>query len=321
MLKYQHTGCKPNKDDPEMTDTNADVALLTEQRYASAVAAEGDWYLGNILRDDQLLQSALARHGISSVRIDWASPDVDWSQFRCAVFRTTWDYFERQSEFKAWLNRIRGKTRLCNEAALIDWNMDKHYLADLEAKGIPIVPSKFIERGSTVTLHELLDDSGWDEAILKPCISGAARHTYRLNRESAAHLEPVVRQLLTDESLILQPFQQSVMRDGEDTLMFFNGCVTHAVRKVPKPGDFRVQDDYGGTASPHEPSAAQIEFAQRVIAACQPAPAYGRVDLVRDDHGNLAVMELELIEPELWLRNHPPAATAFADAIAKIVLA
>lgn len=303
------------------TDTSVEVALLTERRYTAAVAAEGDWYLDNILRDDQLLQAALARHGISSVRIDWASPDVDWSRFRCAVFRTTWDYFERQSEFATWLNRIRGQTRLCNDAALIDWNMDKHYLANLEAQGIPIVPSRFIERSSTVTLHELLDDSGWTEAILKPCISGAARHTYRVNRETAASLEPVVRRLLTDESLILQPFQQSVMRDGEDTLMFFNGCVTHAVRKVPKPGDFRVQDDYGGTASPLQPSDAQIEFAQRVMAACPSAPAYGRVDLVRDNQGNLAVMELELIEPELWLRNHPPAATAFADAIAKIVLA
>lgn len=304
-----------------MKHNQADVALLTEQRYTAAVAAEGDWYLDNILRDDQLLQTALAGHGISSVRIDWASPDVDWSRFRCAVFRTTWDYFERQREFTVWLDRVRKQTRLCNDAALIDWNMDKHYLADLEANGIPIVPSKFIERGSTLTLHELLDESGWEEAILKPCISGAARHTYRVNREGATQLEPVMRQLLTDESLILQPLQQSVLRDGEDTLMLFNGRFTHAVRKVPKPGDFRVQDDYGGTVHPHQPSDAQVEFAQRAMAACPSAPAYGRVDLVRDNHGNLAVMELELIEPELWLRNYPPAATAFADAIAKLVLA
>lgn len=303
-----------------MTNTNADVALLTEQRYVVDVATESDWYLGNILRDDQLLQSALALHGISSVRIDWASPDVDWSRFRCAVFRTTWDYFDRRQEFTAWLSRVRTQTRLCNDAALIDWNIDKHYLKDLEAKGIPIVPSKFIERGSAVTLHELLYESGWNDAVIKPCISGAARHTYRINHKKAAALEPVVRQLLTDESLILQPFQQSVMSHGEETLMLFNGRFTHAVRKVPKPGDFRVQDDHGGTVHPYEPSEAQIEFAQRVLEACQLTPAYGRVDLVRDNQGNHAVMELELIEPELWLRNHPPAATAFADAIAKIVL-
>lgn len=302
------------------TDTNADVALLTEQRYTATVAAEEDWYLGNILRDDQLLQAALMSHGLSSVRVDWASPDVDWSRFRCAVFRTTWDYFERRHEFTAWFNHVRKQTRLCNDAALIDWNMDKHYLADLEAKGIPIVPSKFIERGSTIALHDMLEVSGWDEAILKPCVSGAARHTYRLNRDSAAALAPVVRQLLADESLILQPFQHSVMSHGEDTLMLFNGRFTHAVKKVPKRGDFRVQDDHGGTVHPHEPPADQIEFAQQVLAACPSAPAYGRVDLVRDNHGNFAVMELELIEPELWLRNHPPAATAFADGIAQIVL-
>jgi glutathione synthase/RimK-type ligase-like ATP-grasp enzyme len=304
-----------------MTDSPAAVALLTEQRYTASAAAEGDWYLQNILRDDRLLQAALARHGVSAVRIDWANPDVDWAQFRCAVFRSTWDYFDRQHEFTAWLKHVRGKTRLCNDAALIDWNMDKHYLADLEAKGVPVVPSKFIERGSLLTLNELLDETGWNESIIKPCVSGAARHTYRLNRDNATALQPIVQQLLTDESLLLQPFQESVLRHGEDTLMLFDGCFTHAVRKVPKQGDFRVQDDHGGTAYPYEPSSDQIEFAQRAIATCQPTPVYGRVDIVRDNHGNFAVMELELIEPELWLRNHPPAATAFADAIVKHVLA
>jgi glutathione synthase/RimK-type ligase-like ATP-grasp enzyme len=298
-----------------MLRTTADVALLTDHRYTAAEAAEGEWYLHNILRDDQLLQSALARQGVSSVRIDWASPDVDWSQFRCVVFRTTWDYFERRHEFTAWLKRIRLQTRLCNDSALIDWNMDKHYLADLHAKGVPVVPSKFIECGSVISLHDLLEESGWDEAIVKPCVSGAARHTYRINRESATALEPVVRQLLVDESLILQPFQQSVLRDGEVTLMLFGSCYSHAVRKIPKAGDFRVQDDHGGTVHPYEPSNAEVEFAHRALVACQPAPAYGRVDLIRDNDGNLAIMELELIEPELWLRNHPPAATAFANAI------
>jgi glutathione synthase/RimK-type ligase-like ATP-grasp enzyme len=304
-----------------MTGNSAVVALLTEQRYTATVAADSDWYLQNILRDDQLLQTALARRGVSSVRIDWAAPDVDWSQFRCAVFRTTWDYFERRHEFTAWLKHVREQTRLCNDAALIDWNMDKHYLADLQAKGVNVVSSKFIERGSSMSLNELLDETGLDEAIVKPCVSGAARHTYRINRHNAAALQPVVQQLLIDESLILQPFQESVLRNGEDTLMLFNGCFTHAVRKVPKLGDFRVQDDHGGTVYPHEPSAAQIEFAQLAIAACQPQPVYARVDIVRDNHGKFAIMELELIEPELWLRNHPPAATAFADAIVQYVRA
>ncbi|MCE9607227.1 MAG: hypothetical protein K8U03_20265 [Planctomycetia bacterium] len=159
-----------------------------------------------MLRDDQLLQAALKRHDISSVRLDWASPDVDWSQFLCPVFRTTWDYFVRRDEFTDWLNRIRSQTQLCNEAALIEWNMDKLYLGDLEGNGISIVPLKFIERGSEISLRELLDECGWDDAILKPCVSDAARHTYRVDRAAATALEPVVRRLLVDESLILQPF-------------------------------------------------------------------------------------------------------------------
>ncbi len=99
--------------------------------------------------------------------------------------------------------------------------------------------------------------------------------------------------------------------------MVFDGCYSHAVRKVPKSGDFRVQDDHGGSAHPHQPTSAQIELAERAIAACHPVPAYGRVDLVQDNQGRLAVMELELIEPELWLRHHPAAATALAQGIAR----
>ncbi len=297
----------------------ADVALLTDRRYTATTAAEGDWYLSNILQDDGLLQAALLQLGISSVRVDWSRPDIDWSQFRCAVFRSTWDYFDKQSEFQKWLSFVKTQTRLCNDARLIFWNMDKHYLADLEARGVTTVPSRFIERGSSANLLMLLKETGWNEAIIKPCISGAARHTYRFDPDKASSLEAIMEPLLLEESFLLQPFQESILRDGEDTLMFFGNRFTHAVRKVAKPGDFRVQDDHGGKVYHHVATDEQIEFAQRALAACEPAPAYGRVDLVRDNQGNFAVMELELIEPELWLRNHPPSAMAFAESIAKVI--
>jgi glutathione synthase/RimK-type ligase-like ATP-grasp enzyme len=296
----------------------ADVALLTDRRYTAATAPNGDWYLGNILADDGLLQAALGRRGFSSVRVDWADPDVDWSRFRCAVFRTTWDYFDRLAEFTPWLSRAEVRTVLCNPAPTVRWNMDKHYLADLEARGVPVVPSRFVERGTTATVADLLAETGWAEAVVKPCVSGAARHTYRVNRTTAAGLDSVVRQLLAAESLILQPFQEDIVRGGEDTLMVFGGKYSHAVRKVAKPGDFRVQDDHGGTVHEYRPTAEQIVLAERAAAACHPVPAYGRVDMVRDNDGRLAVMELELIEPELWLRFHPPAAETFADALAAV---
>ena len=153
---------------------DTDIALLTEHRYEASTAAEGDWYMGNILQDDGLLRDALGAHGLHATRVDWARPGVDWSKFRCAVFRTTWDYFDRFDEFTAWLDRVEGATALCNSASIIRWNMDKHYLADLETRGIPVVASRFIERGSSVPLPELLEASGWSEAVLKPCVSGSA---------------------------------------------------------------------------------------------------------------------------------------------------
>ncbi|MEK7315012.1 MAG: hypothetical protein AAB011_02435 [Candidatus Eisenbacteria bacterium] len=303
-----------------MTPPAADIALLTEHRYEASTAAPDDWYLGNILEDDQLLIDALGAHGLSAIRVDWSRSDVDWSRYRCAVFRTTWDYFDRFDEFTAWLGRVEGATALCNCASIVRWNMDKHYLADLEAKDIPIVASRFVERGSAEPLAELLAASGWKEAVIKPCVSGSARHTYRVNRANSAELEPIVRRLLATESIILQPFVEEIVRGGEDTLMVLNGRYTHAVRKTAKSGDFRVQVDHGGTVHDLTPTAEQIELAERTMAVCRPLPAYGRVDMVRDNEGRLAVMELELIEPELWLRHHPPAAKELAAAIAENIV-
>jgi len=292
-----------------------DVALLTDRRYTANTAAEGDWYLQNILDDDRLLQEALARRGLASLRVDWADPEIDWSRFRCAVFRSTWDYHERFAEFSAWLGRAELATRLCNPASTVRWNADKHYLADLADRGVPVLPSRYLERGSTRTLAGVLEETGWDDAVIKPCVSGAARDTYRVNRESAVECQPLLTALLTQESMMVQPYQADIARTGEDTLMVFGGRYSHAVRKVPKPGDFRVQDDHGGTVHEYRPTDEQIALAERASAVCQPLPVYGRVDMVRDNDGRLAVMELELIEPELWLRYHPKAAERFAECL------
>lgn len=291
------------------------VALLTERRYSAPTAPEGDDYLAHILADDRLLHDALAQRGVASVRVDWADPTVDWSAFDAAVFRTTWDYFDYFAEFSAWLAHVQTQTRLFNVPELLWWNVDKHYLADLSARGVPVVPSRFLERGSQMPLEKVLEACGWDEAVFKPCVSGGARHTYRLNRATVGALEPLAQELLAQEAFLLQPLMESVLTEGEDSLLVFGGKVTHAVRKIAKTGDFRVQDDHGGTVHPHTASPEQIAFAERAVAACTPAPLYARVDLVRDSHGALALMELELIEPELWLRLCPVAAEAFADVL------
>jgi glutathione synthase/RimK-type ligase-like ATP-grasp enzyme len=297
-----------------------DVALLTDHRFVAPVAEPGDWYLANILTDDALLAAALARRGLTSVRVDWADPAIDWTRFRVVVFRTTWDYFDRREEFRGWLDRLAAPTQVCNPVDVVIRNMDKHYLAELAAAGVPVVPGRYLERGARCDLAAVLAESGWAEAVVKPCVSGAARHTYRVSRGNAADLDAVVGPLLAQESFLVQPFLGSVPLHGEDSLMLFRGRFTHAVRKRAKPGDFRVQDDHGGTVTGCSPTAEQIELAQRAVSALQPAPAYGRVDMACDDDGRWVVMEVELIEPELWLRSYPPAADAFADEIASTLL-
>jgi glutathione synthase/RimK-type ligase-like ATP-grasp enzyme len=275
-----------------MAAPTIDVTLLTESRYEQPDHA---------------------------LRVDWARADFDWSRTRCALFRTTWDYFFRAREFLDWLDRVSQQTCLINPAALVRWNMDKHYLADLPDRGIHTVPTRFVEAGSDASLPAILAETGWPEAVLKPVVSGAARHTYRIDAGSAPTHDALFRQLLETEAVMIQPFQRAIVESGELSLMVIGGRYTHAVRKVAGAEDFRVQDDHGGTVHDYTAPPDEIQFAERAVGACDPAPAYARVDMLRDNDGDLAVMELELVEPELFMRLHPPAAEALAEHVANVL--
>lgn len=297
-----------------------DVVLLTESRYAAAEAAPDDWYLQQILTEDRLLTEALQAHGLTVARKDWADPGFDWASAHLTVFRTTWDYFHRFAEFSAWLERAAPLTQLVNAPALIRWNIDKRYLLVLEARGVPITPTCLIQRGATASLAQWHEQCGWaeQETVLKPAISGGARHTYRIRPGQWAQYEAVFQQLIANEDMLLQPFQHTVLTQGEVSIMVIGGRYTHAVQKIAKPGDFRVQDDFGGTVYAYAPDTEAIALAERAVAACPELPLYARVDLVRTNAGHLAVMELELIEPELFLRFYPPAAAQMAEALVNL---
>lgn len=297
--------------------SRAEIALVTEDRFEDP--KPGHWYVDNILEEDGLLQAALAARGLASRRVSWSRAEAPWPAFAAAVLRTPWDYFERIGEFLAWLDRVERQTRLLNPAALVRWNVDKHYLRDLEARGVHTVPTVFVERGDDLTLAALLRERELPEAVIKPAISGAARHTYRVRHDNVEVHEPVWAERLRHEAMLLQPLQRSILEHGEVTVVVIDGHATHALRKRPKPGDFRVQDDHGGTVHPHEATAEELALAEQAMAACDPRPVYGRVDMVTGDDGRLAVMELEVVEPELWLRREPAAAERLADAIARLV--
>jgi len=197
-------------------------------------------------------------------------------------------------------------------------NIDKHYLRDLEQHSIRIPPTVFIEPGESRSLTEIVNQTCWTDCILKPAISGAARHTYWLNASTADEHELIFRELIAIESMLLQEFQKPVLEKGEVAYMLFGGKLSHAVLKKAKPGDFRVQDDFGGTVHEYVPTHKEIEFAEQAVAFCKPAPVYARVDAIWNNQHELCVSELELIEPELWFRKHPPAAEMFAEAFSKL---
>ncbi|RNC79990.1 MAG: hypothetical protein ED557_12730 [Balneola sp.] len=288
-----------------------DIVILTESRYLHP--KQETEYVQNILLEDGLLQKAFEDLGLKVLRVDWADPDFDWESTKAAIFRTTWDYFDRFDEFKKWLDEVEQKTQLINSISQIRWNMDKWYLKDLKEKGIRVVETKYIKRGTTSELRSLIVECGWEEVILKPTIAGAARHTYRINKDSSSEFEEIFRELIANEDMMIQPFQHNIMVKGEVSFMVIGGKYTHSLLKKGKQGDFRVQDDFGGTLHPYEPTKEEIEFAEQVANACEPLPAYARVDLMWDNNNELAVSEVELIEPELWFRRNRESAQQLAS--------
>ena len=301
-----------------MPPTDLDVTVLTADAHL-AEPGENDWYNRQIHREEALLMDGLRAHGLRVARRSWSDPAFDWTTTRSAILRSTWDYFHRFAEFRAWLEHARGATRLINDAALVDWNLDKHYLADLAAAGAAVVPTHYVERGEAGTLASIMARHGWHEVVFKPAVSGGARLTYRADLTTCAASEPTFARCIADEAMLVQPFLSDVLVEGELSLVVIDGLCSHAVRKRARPGDFRVQDNHGGTVHPYRPTRDEIAFAEAVAANCPATPAYARVDAVRDPSGTLCVMELELVEPELFFRFHEPAARALADEVAAML--
>lgn len=294
-----------------------DIVILTEDRYVNPL--DINEYNSNILLEDQLVIDALKDEGLAVERKSWSDSNFDWNNTKQVLFRSTWDYFDRYTEFSKWLSEVSTKTILLNSQKIINWNIDKHYLSELQEKGVHICETHFIEKGTTTTLSELHKQLNWEKTVLKPCISGAARHTYKLDLNNLKKHEAVFQKLIAREAMMLQPFQKNILTHGEYSFVIINGKYTHAVQKIAKPGDFRVQDDFGGTVHVYDPSTQEITFAENAVNACIEKPMYARVDVIIDNNNKLAISEIELIEPELWFRNNQKAAIALAKEVKKML--
>ena len=304
-----------------MSRKKFDITILTEAKYVNP--KEINAYNKNILLEDELIGDALKSFGLRVNRVAWDDPNFDWGSTEYSLFRTTWDYFERFEEFTIWSEKAATLTTFINSQALINWNIDKHYLQELKNKGVAIAKTLFIEPGEQINLLQAIQKAkatlgfNSDEFVLKPCIAAGARHTYRFHYTDWEVHNDIFQKLISDETMMLQEFQKNIVNEGEVSMMLFDGVFTHAVIKKAKEGDFRVQDDYGGTVALYEVSKEQIEFAEAVVRACPELPMYARVDIFNDNEGLLALAELEVFEPELWFRLNTEAANIFARSIHK----
>ncbi len=294
-----------------------DVVILTDERYVNP--KKRSEYIDNVVREDRLVLEALEKLGLAVKKGAWSDASFNWSQTKIALFRTTWDYAEKFTEFSDWLMEVSIKTKLVNDYETIIWNLDKHYLLDLKDAGVNVVETYFIEPGDQRSLQQIHRELGWENTVLKPAISAAAKDTFKLTPNTIANHEDRFSFLIKDETMMLQPFQDDVMNRGELSLMLIGGEYTHAVLKVAKPGDFRVQDDFGGTVADYKPTQAEIDLAIAAVKACETTPLYARVDIVNDNNGNPAVSELELVEPEMWFRKNSKASEMLAIEIQKVL--
>jgi len=286
--------------------------MPTPPRVALATQAA----LPELYADDRLLIPALAARGVHAGAAVWDDPSVDWTTFGAVVIRSCWDYHLKHDVFLAWIDRLeRVGVAVFNAPRVIRWNAEKGYLRDLEQRGVQVVPTRWIERGSLASLHDVLHDAGWENAVVKPAISASAHETWRTSLESTARDDARFRTMVDRGRVLVQPFMETVVTIGEWSLVFIDGACSHAMLKRARSGDFRVQSEHGGTAVRGDPGTHVVEQARRALVAAGGDSLYARVDGCVVD-GEFVLMELELIEPLLYLAEHPEAPDRFAAALA-----
>lgn len=294
------------------------IALVT------AIASAG--------QDDDLspLLAACTARGLHAQVRAWDDPTVAWARYDAVLLRSPWDYTERFEEFMAWCERVDGLSRLLNPWPVLRWNTDKHYLADLAARGVPVVATAFVEpdMDAMPALQEfLLAHPQAEEFVVKPAVSAGSRDTQRYARmQEFAAANHIARLLDDGRSAMLQPYLASVDRDGETALIHFNGVLSHAIRK----GAMLHREDALNLRAierinPREAGDDERTVALHALSAMtarldleEPLP-YARVDLIRDAEGRPRLLELELCEPSLFFAHGEGSADRFARVLEELL--
>jgi glutathione synthase/RimK-type ligase-like ATP-grasp enzyme len=260
--------------------------------------------------DEDLLLAALAAAGIEATMCDWRDAGR-WGDAVPTVVRSTWDYIHHLDAFRGWVARTAAAGPFWNPAdAMLD-NLDKRYLLDLMARGVPVVPTLLLERGRPADIAALAAARGWEQLVIKPAVGAGSFETHRAvahTPEAAA----ICRRLLADRDVLVQPYMQSVDGYGERALVWIDGEFTHAVRKTPR---FAADAEQVSEALPI--TATERALGTAALAPLRDRLLYARVDVAPGPTGDPLVMELELVEPSLFLLQSPPALARLVAGIGR----
>ncbi|MCZ4224500.1 ATP-grasp domain-containing protein [Pedobacter rhodius] len=268
--------------------------------------------------DDRLLDFLKAK-GLIIEKVIWNDPLVNWEDYPLAILKSPWDYFDLIADFNQWLDHLQQKNvKLLNPVDIVRWNTDKHYLQEIEAAGLKVTQSVFINKNDKIILNDFFKMFNTDKLIVKPCVSGGAKNTFKVTAENVAEVNQQLNLLVEAEDFIIQPFLPEVLESGEWSFIFFNGSYSHSLIKQAKPGDFRVQPAHGGSVHPQKPGEELIANAQRYVTLFAKDCLYARVDgtFVK---GEFLLMELELIEPFLFLNTDAENYERYYQALMELI--
>ncbi|MBS2000162.1 MAG: hypothetical protein JST44_01570 [Cyanobacteria bacterium SZAS LIN-5] len=264
--------------------------------------------------DDRLVAEELRKRGYTCAVANWRNAEQNWAEAGVCVVRSTWDYHLYYQEFLSWIEKVSAQTKLLNDAGVIRWNSNKRYLFDLERAGIPIVPTVLFEQNAQIDLRAVLTERGWQRAILKPVI-GLSTFGVRKIESTSPDIQAQLDAMLKSSDVLLQPFVETVHKRGERALVFIGDDYSHTIRKSAfQP--LAQAGEAGETLEETDPS--ELTLARKVLAEVKTPVAFARVDLIRDTNGQDLLMELELVEPSLYLNMFPAAIPRLADRLCQL---
>jgi len=288
-----------------------EIALLTAANLVSdAPDRRADAHLFDIQLD--ILRRGFAPYGLTLTPVRWIDP-IDWTRFGAVLVNSAWDYQDRHEDFLATLDRIAALgVPVFNDPGAVRWNIRKTYLRELEARGVPVIPTLWPEAPTRDDIVHAMSAFGIEDVVLKRQVGGGARAQVRYTRANM----PAAGSIM-DRPGMIQPFIASIATEGEYSFLFVDGEFSHALVKRAKSGDYRIQEAYGGTSQAIDPTPDDRASAQAVLTVLATPPLYARVDMVRGQAGELLLMELEVIEPFLFPKDGPHIGEMLGAALRK----